>query len=459
MADYENDSLEAREPEYEYAYDRKNGVGDECYFGIGSTTPPKDHTSVVSVVLILLISICGVLSALSLMNIDPLEGMSKLEPSKPEVGVSVSFSPSDRDLPESLEEIPTVPTLPLTGIPEGNEDDHGSMELHISTQPTVQPQDPTGESLPDETLPLAAEPLSWQQVYKKVIPSVVSVVCTGTYSSSSGTGVIMDAKGYIITNAHVVEDALEIQVLLHDGRTVIAQCLGMDVISDLAVLYVEADGLTAAEFGDSDVLEVGDEVVAIGDPLGVKLRGTMTDGIISAINRGLEINGRTMSLIQTTAALNSGNSGGPLVNCYGQVIGINTMKISDYTSSGGVEGLGFAIPMTSVKGVVEQLATNGYVAGRPDLGLEGQMISQFYQHYYRLPAGMMITWVDPESDAAALGIREGDILLYLDGQRITSLSVYQETVNGLEVDQQVSAMIYRSGKEYELTLTVGENKG
>ena len=455
MADYENDSLEAREPEYEYAYNRKDCVGDECYYGIGSTTPPKDHTAVVAVVLILLISICGVLSIMSLMNIDLLQSVVKLEASEPKVGVPVRFSPSGQtDLPDRLEEIPTAPTVPLEPVPES---ERQGMELHISTQPTLPPSDPAGETVPGQDIGTEATPLSWQQVYKKVIPSVVSVVCTGNYSASSGTGVIMDAAGYIITNAHVVEDALDIQVLLHDGRTVSAQCLGLDIISDLAVLYVEAEGLTAAEFGDSDLLEVGDEVVAIGDPLGVELRGTMTDGIISAINRGLEINGRTMSLIQTTAALNSGNSGGPLVNCYGQVIGINTMKIGDYASSGGVEGLGFAIPMTSVKGVVEQLATNGYVAGRPDLGLEGQMVSQFYQHYYRLPAGMLITWVDPESDAAALGIREGDILLYLDGQRITGLSLYQEIVNSLEVDQQVSAMVYRSGKEYELTITVGEN--
>ena len=459
MADYENDSLEAREPEYEYAYDRKDCVGDECYYGIGSTTPPKDHTAVVAAVLIVLISICGVLSILNLMNIDPLKEVGRMEPSTPEVGVPVRFSPSNQSLPDSLEELPTEPTFPQESTHAYSGSDRNNMELHISTQPTVAPPDPTAETLPGQDINKQAQPLTWQQVYKKVIPSVVSVVCTGSYSTSSGTGVIMDANGYIITNAHVVEGALDIQVLLHDGRTLTAQCLGLDIISDLAVLYVEAEGLTAAEFGDSELLEVGDEVVAIGDPLGVELRGTMTDGMISAINRGLEINGRTMNLIQTSAALNSGNSGGPLVNCYGQVIGINTMKIGDYASSGGVEGIGFAIPMTSVKGVVEQLATNGYVSGRPDLGLKGQMVSQFYQHYYRLPSGMIITSVDPQSNAADLGIREGDILLYLDGQRITGLSMYQEIVNGLEVDQQVSAMIYRSGKEYELTITVGENKG
>ena len=130
MADYENDSLEAREPEYEYAYDRKNCVGDECYFGIGSTTPPKDHTAVVALVLILLISICGVLSILSLMNIDPLKNMGQFEQPEPEVGVPVRFSPSNQALPEGLELIPSDPTLPAETAPEEGEN-HGGMEIHI----------------------------------------------------------------------------------------------------------------------------------------------------------------------------------------------------------------------------------------------------------------------------------------------------------------------------------------
>lgn len=454
MSDYENDSLEAREPEYEYAW--QNSRNNECYFGIGSTTPPKDHTAVISVVLILVISICGVLSALSLMNIDVFGDVVQ-EPAKSNVGVSVHFSPSSGNnrpagLEGSTEEAkePETETIPSTGP--------GSMELHINQIPTnsdeVDSQGISGEMTQKNDMML-----DWQDVYDKVIPSVVSIVCSDGYSSSSGTGVIMDDKGYVITNAHVVEDAGLIQVILFDNTTVTAQCLGLDTISDLAVLYIHADGLTAAEFGDSDTLRVGDEVVAIGDPLGVKLRGTMTDGIVSAINRGLEVNGKTMSLLQTNAALNAGNSGGPLVNCYGQVIGIVTMKIGDYASSNGVEGLGFAIPISTVKTVVEQLAEYGYVAGRPDLGLEGRMLSLFYQHYYRMPSGMMITSVDLDSDAATQGIKMGDILVYLNGERITDMETYQNLVNGLEVGQQVSAMIYRSGKEYELTLTVGERHG
>ena len=452
MSDYENDALDAREPEYEYAWQSDCDCADH-YYGIGSTTPPKDHTTVVSAVLVLLLSICGLLSVLSLMNIDPFADVTIQQPVR-QVDTPVRFTSSGGQLPAGLEQ---VDPASVAGTEPASLEGYqgGQMELHLSGIPTnTLPTEPGEEIAPTEQAVMR-----WQDVYEKVIPSVVSIVCTDGYSTSSGTGVIMDVRGYIITNAHVVEDADVIQVLLHDERKVTAQLLGLDTLSDLAVLYIRADNLIAAEFGDSATLRVGDEVVAIGDPLGVELRGTMTDGIISAINRGLEVNGRTMSLLQTTAALNNGNSGGPLVNCYGQVVGINTMKIGDYASTSGVEGLGFAIPMTTVKSVVEQLATAGYVAGRPSLGMEGQMLSAFYQHYYRLPAGMLIDYVDPQSDAYAKGIRDGDILLYVNDQRITSLEIYQNTVNGMEVDDTVSVMVYRGGREYELNLTVGERKG
>ena len=230
------------------------------------------------------------------------------------------------------------------------------------------------------------------------------------------------------------------------------------MLSDLAVLRVNAIGLTPAVFGDSDKLRVGDEVVAIGDPLGVELRGTMTNGIISGINRDIKSGNRTLTLMQTTAALNTGNSGGPLVNCYGQVVGINTMKIGDYASESGVEGLGFAIPITSVQTVLEQLANQGYVAGRPDLGITGTAISTFYQFYYRMPAGILITAVDEGSDAAAQGLRRGDILMRLDGRAVTSLDILEEIVYASNVGDKLEASIYRDGMEYVLTLTVGEEK-
>ena len=184
----------------------------------------------------------------------------------------------------------------------------------------------------------------------------------------------------------------------------------------------------------------------------------MTNGIISGINRDIQSGNRTLTLLQTTAALNTGNSGGPLVNCYGQVVGINTMKIGDYASSAGVEGLGFAIPITSVQSVLDQLANQGYVAGRPDLGITGQTISTFYQVYYRMPAGILITAVDEDSDAAVKGIRRGDILMTLDGVTVSSLDVLEQITYASTVGEELTATVYRDGQEYTLTIIVGEEK-
>ena len=256
----------------------------------------------------------------------------------------------------------------------------------------------------------------------------------------------------------MVEDALSVTIRLTDDRTYQASLVGADEISDLAVLFIEAEDLVPAQFGDSNALRVGDTVTAIGDPLGVEFRGSFTDGIVSAINRDVAIDGRTMSLIQTNAALNSGNSGGPLINCYGQVIGINTMKIGAFTDSAGVEGLGFAIPSTTVKDIVEQIITQGYVSGRPTLGISGDGLTSFYQYYYRLPAGLHISRVDPGSYAEYYGIREGDILLAIDDTRITDMDSLNSVLYDHQVGDTVTAIIYRGGQQYQVELTLTENK-
>lgn len=428
MSDYE---LDPKDPEYEYApssWQRRQ----EGSYRTGSTTPPRDYGWVVTAVLVMVIVFGGIGSTLSMLNLQP-EPVSAQREEDPITSVS------NGTVSSSLEE--TEATQPQEAAQPTSV---GNAMLQISDSP---------ESLDN----IAQEgALSWQQVYEKVIPSVVSITCNTYSGTSTGTGVVMTRSGYLITNAHVVDNAQSIEVLLTDGRTMDASVVGSDSVSDLAVLFIQADNLTSAEFGSSSALRVGDAVVAIGDPLGIALRGTMTDGIISAINRDLTTGGRTMSLIQTTAALNSGNSGGPLVNCYGQVIGINTMKIGDYASTAGVEGLGFAIPMSTVKDVVEQLIHYGYVAGRPTLGLEGQMVSTFYQMYYRLPAGMMLTSVDTESDAYQKGLMEGDILLQANGQQITATTVLDEVVNSCQVGDVVNIILYRAGQEYTVDLTVTE---
>ena len=288
--------------------------------------------------------------------------------------------------------------------------------------------------------------LSLQEIYRRCIGSVVSIVTVTPSGKASGPGIIMSEDGYVITNHHVIESAQAVSVLTSDNQEYAASVVGSDETSDLAVLKVEAEGLQAAEFGDSSVLQVGDSVAAIGDPLGTALRGTMTDGIISAINRDLTVNDRTMSLIQTNAALNNGNSGGPLINCYGQVIGINTMKMSNfYSLSTTVEGIGFAIPIDTAKPIIDELIEKGYVSGRPAIGIDGETLPAPYRIYYRLPQGIYVTRVYRNSDAAAKGISEGDIITAINGVSVTTMEQLNRVKNQFTAGQTITLTIYRGG--------------
>ena len=307
----------------------------------------------------------------------------------------------------------------------------------------------------DTTFSDEEDALCLQDIYSSVIDSVVSISSMTSSGTSSGTGIIMSSDGYVITNHHVITGALVISVLTNDNQEFEAALVGSDEMSDLAVLKIDARGLQAAEFGDSSKLRVGDSVVAIGDPLGVQLRGTMTNGIISAINRDLTVGDRTMTLIQTNAALNNGNSGGPLINCYGQVIGINTVKMSSYyTATASVEGLGFAIPISVAKPIIDELIENGYVAGRPAIGISGDSLPSYYRTYYRLPEGVYVTSVNEGSDAKAKGIREGDIVTTINGERISSIDELNTVKNQYAAGDEVTLTVYRSGTYYEVTVTL-----
>ena len=300
------------------------------------------------------------------------------------------------------------------------------------------------------------EALTIQEIYQKVNPSTVTVL-TGNRDGSAmvGTGVIFTEDGYILTNAHVIAGGSECYVVLDTGEDYRACLLGLDEEKDLAVIKIAASGLPAAEFGDSDALTVGDPVFAIGNPLGVELRGTLTDGIVSAINRDVYVDGVTMTLIQTNAALNNGNSGGPLINCYGQVIGINTVKMSSYyTAKASVEGLGFAIPISVAKPIIDELIENGYVAGRPAIGISGDSLPSYYRTYYRLPDGVYVTSVNEGSDAKAKGIREGDIVTAINGERISSIDELNTVKNQYAAGDEVTLTVYRSGTYYEVTVTL-----
>ena len=401
----------------------------------GRTRPPKSHNGLIAVLLVVVIFLSGLVSFLGLLNVR-LFAQLKALPEKEENPVSFV---SEEDAPEQVLEM-MEPTEVPTEIALMSEDPDSFL---------LNPSPDSVPNIPQET------GLSLQEIYEKTIGSVVSISCSG-YSSSTGTGVVITESGYVVTNSHVIQDAQVITVLLSDGRSFDAALVGSDPISDLAVLHIEADNLSPAEFGDSSVLRVGDSVVAIGDPLGIELRGTMTNGIVSAINRDVTTGGRTLTLIQTNAALNSGNSGGPLINCYGQVIGINTLKMGDIASSSGVEGLGFAIPSTTVKEIADQLISQGYVSGRPSLGLTGEGVSSFYQFYYRLPAGMYIGSVEEGSDAAAKGLEAGDILISVDNVRISSMEDLRLLLSNYAVGDTVQIVIYRGGRQYIADLTLHE---
>ena len=396
----------------------------------GSTRPPKSRGGLIAVLLVAVILLCGISTALGVLNIRLGLQLKNAE------STNISFSSGDTGEADPSEDI------------QDTTENFSSGDITVELSPT-----PGGvDNTPQEG------GLSLQSIYEKNIPSVVSISCSLTNGNASGTGVVLSDNGYIVTNSHVVENATAIQVLFSDDRVMDAAVIGADPVSDLAVIRVNASDLTGAEFGDSGSLRVGDMVAAIGDPLGVELRGTMTDGIVSAINRDVTVDGRTMTLIQTNAALNSGNSGGPLLNCYGQVIGINTMKISAFVDSAGVEGLGFAIPSTTVKEIVEQLIAQGYVSGRPSLGIKGQEVTALEQRFYRLPAGILITEVVSGSAAETAGLQEGDILISINGQSITNEDSLNTILYTLDAGDTVKIIIYRNYKQYSAQLTLDEAK-
>jgi len=421
---------------YNPKYSREEEPWDDGSWQTGSTVPPKDRGSSMALLLILVIFLCGIITVLGILNVKLFQQLKNKE----EAATSISFAAE-----ETVEA--TLPATEETLPPAVAACEEDGLSICIQQSPAA----PANIRQEDG--------MSLQEIYEKNIPSVVSISCQSDRGGSTGTGVVLSDMGYIVTNAHVVDGAYSVSVQLTDDRIFSAELVGSDEISDLAVLRIDANNLVSAEFGDSGVLRVGDTVTAIGDPLGVEFRGSFTDGIISAINRDVAVDGRTMNLIQTNAALNSGNSGGPLINAYGQVIGINTMKIGAFTDSAGVEGLGFAIPSATVKDVVDQLIRQGYVSGRPTLGVWGESLSTFYQYYYRLPAGLYITDVDPGSYAAYYGIEAGDILLAIDDSRIMTMDDLNAALYDRAVGDTVTAVIYRGGQQASLELTLMEKKG
>ena len=302
-----------------------------------------------------------------------------------------------------------------------------------------------------------ANGMAGEDIYKKVNPSVVSVISTTAEGTGSGSGVIMSKDGYIITNNHVVDGAQSVSVQLSDGTSLDAEIIGTDEQTDLAVIKVTpTSDLTAAEFGDSDELEPGEYAYAIGSPGGVQFANTITGGRISAINRDLTVNDRVMTLIQTDASINNGNSGGALINKYGQVDGITSAKLSGNAfGSATVEGMGFAIPINTAKDIVDELIQNGYVSGRPSIGITGQNVESADGKV----SGVQVYSIDSRAKAASEGLQVGDVITAVDGTPTPDMDKVNELKQDKKAGDKLTLSVYRisTGKTLNITITLTDS--
>ena len=313
-----------------------------------------------------------------------------------------------------------------------------------STEPPSIPRAATGTGVTVTLSPAQGEALSYSEIYDRAIPSAISIEAVSSEGYSSGSGVVLTEDGYLITNAHVVAGARSVSVMLYDNRVLPASLVGFDAVEDLAVLKIEASGLTPAQFGDSNTLRIGEPVAALGDSLGY--RSTFTDGIVSSLDRQVEVDGVTMVLIQTSAAINFGNSGGPLLNQYGQVMGINTIKI--VTEDGSAEGLGFAIPSRRVKYVADRLIAGEEVKA----GVFGFTVKTIAL----VGGGLELADVERTSDAWAKGLRAGDVITAANGQPVTGLQDLTRIKLGLGPGDVVTLTYLRDGESYTVDVELVE---
>ncbi len=412
-----------------YAYQNPNPYQNYGYYYPPQPPRKKDKAKPFIIAAatagIIMLVCCVVISAAVAVNALQKAGMVEKEDLLPDWGDRVF----GEDEPADQEQ----------DVPESQRDD-----TVIYNAPDITTEKKTGEEL------------SLNEIYKKVKDSVVAILISmenGEEAEFSGSGFIISKDGYIISNHHVIEDAKTVKVILSDGITEYsAKIVGSDAQSDLAVLKVDATGLSAAQLGDSDELEVGETVAAIGNPYGMELFSTMHNGIVSALNRKLEIGGTYMTLIQTNALINPGNSGGPLVNAYGQVVGITSSKLV----ADGYEGIGFAIPLNEVTGLVEELINYGYIKTRAYIGIQGSDLTKAYASYHGLPQGVYVVEVDEKCDAAKKGLKKGDVIIGFAGEEVTSMADLTTIKDSYRPGDQVTIKVWREKKEFEITITLTE---
>ena len=343
----------------------------------------------------------------------------------------------------------------------------GNLPWQSSVEKTNSAVNPEGPTLQTVDYTETDGTMTAEQIYEKVAPSIVGIITynpnQGLISSSTGqgSGIIMSSDGYIITNAHVIGNTnkLNVTVVTGDKKEYAAKVVGYDTRTDVAVLKIDANDLKAAEFGNSDKLNVGAWVLAIGNPGGLEFSNTLTRGLVSAVNRSLGASNSPVKYIQTDAAINPGNSGGALLNMHGQVIGVNSAKASEY------EGMGFAIPINTVKTVVDDIVQKGYVSGRAKLGITVRALSVYEAQANDVPQGVLVTEISSESQAGTGGLRPGDIIIKMDGENIRSTTALYGQLEKHSPGDTVKITVYRlsptgsEGVSQELQVTLIEDKG
>ena len=304
-------------------------------------------------------------------------------------------------------------------------------------------------------------PMTDAELYAANVNSVVSINVSATtnyfgqtvQTAASGTGFLITEDGYILTNHHVVSDASSVEVTLYNGETYDATVIGSDEDYDIAVLKIDVTGATPVVLGDSSKLAIGESVAAVGNPLG-ELTFSMTEGIVSCVNRAINVDGTPFNMIQIDCSINPGNSGGPLFNSYGEVIGIVSAKYSSYSNT-TVEGIGFAIPINDVVSLVKDIMTNGYVTNKAYMGITPQtMTAQMAQQYrYDVTEGVFVCSVDPDSAADKAGLKLGDVITKMDDKDIASYEDLVAAKKSYSAGDTVTLTVYREGKTIEVELT------
>lgn len=315
---------------------------------------------------------------------------------------------------------------------------------------------PTTQEDPSLNVQTDAAELTLQELYQKAMPSVAVVTAQIAGETVTGTAVVLTRDGYLLVNAHTVSGASKLRVTLTSGSELTASFVGMDEVSDLAVLKVAADGLTPAEIGDSSALVAGDSLVAICAPFGNELSATMVEGILSAVSKDVTLAGVPVTIFQTNLSLASKETGGVLFNHAGQLVAIGLHEIAGFVSFESAEGIGFALPISEANGIVNDLISYGCVGGRASLGVEITELTEPQRIYWDLPKGVLISSISTDSNAYLAGLREGDVLLAIDETTISDISSYINALNQYAAGDTVRIYLYRGGTKYYVDIVLNE---